>query len=355
MGCYDAPVRGSRSLTVTSVAITAAGLALLAWLIASAGPQRIWESLQRLGGGLAAVIAIAGLRFAVRAAAWMQCLEPPYRLRFTEAFTAVLCGDALGNATPLGPLVSEPAKAAFVRDRVPLAAAFTALAIENVFYTLSVAAMIAAGMAALLLRGGLERQLRLAGELGIVIVLVIYAAAAWILTRRPAVLSRVIAASSRLVTSAGMQRRVEKVRRLEHDIYTFSSRRAASVGAIVASELLFHALGFLEVYVALWLLLGGPPSIVTAFILETANRLLIVLFKFLPMQQLGVNVAGTVLVARALGLSPETASTLAVVRAARMLVWQLVGTLLVVRHGMSARKILQDPELQSQQRNAGAS
>ena len=67
-----------------------------------------------------------------------------------------MCGDALGNATPLGPLVSEPAKVAFVRDRVPLGVAFTALAIENLFYTLSVAAVIAAGTIALLLRGGLS-------------------------------------------------------------------------------------------------------------------------------------------------------------------------------------------------------
>src|SRR4029434_1391857 len=49
----------------------------------------------------------------------------------------------------LGPLVGEPAKAAFVRGRVALAPAVTALAIENVLYTLSGAAMIAACMGAL--------------------------------------------------------------------------------------------------------------------------------------------------------------------------------------------------------------
>jgi hypothetical protein len=64
----------------------------------------------------------------------------------------VICGDAIGNLTPLGPLVGEPAKAAFVRGRVALAPALTALAIENVLYTLSAAAMIASGMVALLVR-----------------------------------------------------------------------------------------------------------------------------------------------------------------------------------------------------------
>ena len=198
---------------------------------------------------------------------------------------AVLCGDALGNATPLGPLVSEPAKVAFVRDRVPMGVAFTALAIENVFYTLSVAAMIAAGITALLLRGGLERELRLAAEIGIVLVLAIYVGATWVLMRQPAVLSRALGVVARIAPALGRPHRIEKVRRLEEEIYTFASRRRGTAGAIVAAELIFHALGVLEVYVSLWLLLGVAPSIVTSFILETANRLIIVLFKFIPMQQ----------------------------------------------------------------------
>ena len=232
-----------------------------------------------------AILAIAGARFAVRALAWMRCLEPPHRLQFTEAFAAVLCGDALGNATPLGPLVSEPAKVAFVRHRVPMGVAFTALAIENVFYTLSVAAMIAAGITALLLRGGLERELRLAAEIGIALVLAIYVGATWVLMRQPAVLSRVLIVVARIAPALGRPHRIDKVRRLEQEIYTFAARRRGTAGAIVAAELIFHALGVLEVYVALWLLLGEAPSIVTSFILETANRLIIVLFKFIPMQQ----------------------------------------------------------------------
>jgi hypothetical protein len=123
--------------------------------------------------------------------------------------------------------------------------------------------------------------------------------------------------------------------------------RLSTAGVIIAAELIFHALGVLEVYVSMWLLTGGPPSLVTSFILETANRLIIVLFKFIPMQQPVVGGAATVLVARALGITQETALALAIVRGGRMLFWQLAGTLLLVRHGMSTRRILQDQELQN--------
>jgi hypothetical protein len=327
------------------------GALLLVWLIWSAGPQQIWDGLGQVGWGLVAVIAIAGLRFAVRAAAWIRCLEPPHRLRLSDAFTAVVSGDALGNATPLGPLASEPAKVAFVRTRVPLGAAFTALAIENLFYTLSVAAVLAAGTLALLLRGGLDQQLRLAAELGIAIVLSVYVVATWALLRRPALLSGAIGRLAARVRSPRLQARLEKVRRLEQDVYTFGSRRRHAVGPVVALELAFHALGVLEVYVTLWLLLGEPPSLATSFILETANRLVTVLFKFVPMQQPGLSEAGTVLIARVLGLSTQTAGTLAIVRRARMVIWQLIGTALLVRHGVTAQRILADRELSGMTRD----
>ena len=100
---------------------------------------------------------------------------------------------------------------------------------------------------------------------------------------------------------AHLDARLEKIRRLEQEIYTFARRRPGSAAMLVATELRFHALGVAEVYLTLWMLLDLAPPLVTSFILETANRLIIVLFKFVPMQQLGLNEAGTVLVAQALG------------------------------------------------------
>jgi hypothetical protein len=348
-----------RSLPVTGVVTTLAGLALLGWLVWTAGPREILSGFRQVGWGLLAIIGLAGARFAVRAAAWRTCLEPPHTLRLSDAFTAVVSGDALGNATPFGPIVGEPAKVAFVRTRVPLGAAFTALAIENVFYTLSVAAMIAAGTIALLLRGSLDsafvadrllaagiypEHLRLAAEIAIGAVIVLYVAAAWALWRKPALLSRSIALVGRFWHSPRLQTRMDKLRRLEHDIYSFASRRRQAVGPLVALEILFHALGVAEVHLTLWLLLGEPPPLVTSFVLETVNRLITVVFKFVPMQ-VGVNEGGTVLATQILGMTAQAGLTLAIIRRARVLVWQLTGTALLVRHGLTTRRILDDAEL----------
>ena len=241
-----------RRLTIAGTVTTIAGLALFVWLIWYVGPGEIWAGFRQIGWGLAAIIGIAGLRFALRAAAWQRCLEPPHTLRFLDAFSAVLSGDALGNITPLGPLVGEPAKAAFVRSRIPIGVALTALAIENVFYTLSVAAMIAAGAIALLLRTDVAAPLRQAGELAVAGVFALYLVTLWTIWRRPAVLSTLVAALARFTSSSALDARVAKVRALEDRVYTFAARRRGVLLPIGALELAFHALGVLEVHVTLY-------------------------------------------------------------------------------------------------------
>jgi hypothetical protein len=342
VGKYHQDVESTqRPLTLAGAVTTAAGVALFVWLIWHVGPAEVWAGFRQIGWGLAAIAAIGGLRFAARAEAWRRCLEPPHDLRFADAFAAVLSGDALGNITPLGPIVGEPAKAAFVRMRLPIGAALTALAIENLLYTLSVAAMIAAGSIALLFRTDVAAPLRNAGEIAVAMVFALYLVTIWTLWRRPAVLSRTIAAAGRLTSSVALRSRVEKVRTVENQVYTFAARRRQSLLPLGALELAFHALGVLEVHVTLWLLLGDAPPLLTSFLLETVNRLITVVFKFVPMQ-VGVNEAGTALVTEMLGLGLQLGLTLAIVRKARIVFWMIVGAVLLVRHGLSARQVLDD-------------
>jgi len=325
----------------------AAGTALFAALVWSVGPAEIWTGFRQIGWGLVWILFLGGLRFAARAAAWSLCVEPPHTLGFGDAFNAVVCGDALGNATPLGPLVGEPAKIACVRGRLPGAVALTALAIENVIYTLSVAAMIAAGGIALLsiggagLRGGrvdLPLRVREFSEVAIAAIMVLFAAALWVMWRRPAIIGTLFPAAR-----AGGSR-IGKLRAMEQQVLTFASRRRRVVVPVVALEVAFHALGVAEKHLTLWLILGSPPALLTSFIVETTDRLITVGFKFVPFQP-GVGEAGTGLITHLLGLGAATGVTVSIVRKARMGIWFLIGTALLVRRGLTARRVLEDAEL----------
>lgn len=332
------PTAPARQVTVAGLLIAVGGAALFAWLVWRVGPGEIWNGFRQIGWGLVWILILGGLRFAVRSAAWAMCVEPPHRLPFGDAFAAVVCGDALGNATPLGPLVSEATKIACVRGRLPVGPALTALAIENVLYTLSVAAMIAAGAIALLFSVDLPPTLREFSEIAVGVIGVFFVAAAWVLWRRPAVIDTVLPASR-----AGGSR-IAKLRAIEQEVLTFASRRRGIMVPLVVLELGFHLLGVIEKHLTLWLILDAPPALLTSFIVETADRLITVAFKFVP-YQVGFGEAGTGLVTQVLGLGAAPGVTVSIVRKARMGIWSLIGTAFLVRRGLTTRRVLEDADL----------
>lgn len=324
------PSAPRETFSVKGVVMAALGLALLVWVVMRVGVAEIAADVRQVGWGLVLIVAFGGLRFLVRAVAWRLCLEPPHRLRLRDAFAAVVCGDAIGNLTPLGPLVGEPAKAAFVRGRVALTPALTALAIENVLYTLSAAAMIAAGMVALLVRFQLPPDVRGVGELAIAGTFVLFTSALWMLWRQPALVSRGLGIAPPLRRHAG------RIKQIEEDVYTFASRHRRVLPALAAAEIGFHALGVAEMYLTLWLLGVVGPTLFHAFLFETANRLITVVFKVVPLR-LGVDEVGTAWFAALIGLPYKTGLALAIIRKARMLVWTAAGGILLVREGLSGR------------------
>jgi hypothetical protein len=125
------------------------------------------------------------------------------------------------------------------------------------------------------------------------------------------------------------------MRELEAQIYSFASRHTQALPALAAAEIGFHALGVAEVYLTLWLL-NAPTSILTAFLFESANRLITVVFKVVPLR-LGVDEAGTAAFARIVGLAAKTGLSLGIVRKVRVIFWAAAGGLLLVREGLSVR------------------
>ena len=326
------PVRAARISPASSP--PSLGLVLFAWFVRKVGLGEIWSGLAQVGWGFVAIIALAGLRFAMRALAWTLCLEPPHTLPFGAAFAAVVAGDAVGNLTPLGLFASEPAKAAFVRDRVPLGPAVTALAIENIFYTLSAAAMIGAATIALLITFDLPPR-RPAGGLD--------------LARRDR--ARVRRHRVAPLAAAGGRQAGALARRPQHlpapgprrpaawprgaDLHVCRPARGVLV-PLVAAEGMFHVLGVLEVYLTWWLIQGTAPPLLTAFIFEGVNRLVQVLFKFVPLRT-GVDELTTGSFTEMLGFGAALGTTLAIVRKIRTIAWVLVGTSLLIRKSLRPR------------------
>lgn len=312
-----------------------AGLALFAYTLHQTGLQPVIDGFGRVGSAFLVILLLSGFRLAARAWAWVLCTEPPHRLRVRDTFPALVSGDALGNLTPFGLFVSEPTKAAFVRDRVSLMTALSGIAVENLFYTLTVAAMITGGTVVLLAMFDVPAALRAMSVVALIGMVSFLIVALALATGRFRPLTSVVTRLQRMKLAPGaLVRRLGKLQTLEHRVYTFAHRHPSRPGPVLLLELAYHTAGIAEVYLTLALLAGAvESSLLNAFLLESVNRFINVAFKFVPLR-LGVDEAGTGLVTQVLGDAASLGVTLAVVRKARVLVWTGVGVAFLASRGL---------------------
>lgn len=335
-------VRVPRAAPLSFIGILAAliGIALLVLTIRQVGWTAVRDGVRSVGPWFIAVVALGGVRFAARARSWLACTEEATsdaaalagsqpRFDFSHAFAAVLAADAIGNLTPLGLLASEPAKVLLVRRRLSTVAGISSVAADNVFYTLSVLVMFILGAFAFVRRASVPDSLVLAADIIAVAAVVGVLLAIWFGRQRPALLSWLAARAIALTGRGGSFD--ARLREIELRFYGLLQWPAQRLLRIAGWQALFHIAAVAEVFVVLRCLPGsGSATLLDAFVLEAAGRLVTVVFKFIP-YRLGVDEAGAALVARTLAFDPTVGVALALIRRLRILAWNIVGLAILAR------------------------
>ncbi|HUF23767.1 MAG TPA: lysylphosphatidylglycerol synthase domain-containing protein [Vicinamibacterales bacterium] len=319
----------SRRVTLSGMLIAVFALGLFVYTLWSTGADEIRRGLGQIGWGLPLIIAISGVRLLARTLAWRSLMRTPPPLG--AMIGATLAGESVGNLLPLGPLAGEPAKVGYLRSRGPIAEAAAALGLENVFYSLSVASVIVIGMTLLVLTVALPGDLRAAATIALVAMAALVAAGVFVLLRRPSATGSILDRLPRWLPAGGLKS-------MESKAYGYYASAKGRLGPMLAFETLFHVFGLAEVYAVMWMLAGEAPSLLHAFILESAGRVINVLFRVVPMR-VGVDESGSKLVALALGLADSTGVLLALARKVRVLFWTALGVALITKQGMSLAQI----------------
>jgi hypothetical protein len=302
------------------------GLVLFALTIRTVSLASMLEMVRRVGVGFVWILALGGARLAARAAAWTACTGGNSRLPFRSAFASCIVGEGAGNLTPLGLAASEPAKVMWVRNHLGTMESAASLTVETLLYSLTVAVMLAAGCVAALVAfaPGIARPLLLAG--------VVVCAGLAVLAR--ALRGRRIptpAFARRWLAAGQGQSKIGAVRkwfaRTGEILRTLASREPGTLALVILLEVAFQAAAVAEVWVML-VLLGMPnATFLQAFLLEFANRVVTIVFKFVPMR-LGVDELASGTMSSLLKGGTALGVTLAVVRKARVLFWSVVGAAL---------------------------
>jgi hypothetical protein len=321
-----------RRVSIVALVTALVGSVLLALTIRRVGWADVASGIASVGWAFLLVVVLGAARMGVRARAWMLCAEEPgaaSRLRFADAFGALLSADALGNLTPLGLLASEPIKIILARSRVSTVTSVVSVATENAFYVASVLVVLLTGTWLFLQRTNVPTALQQVGAGIVVLALAAGLIMLWAARTQPAVLSALAPWMTRIAGRGRVP--TEALRDVEARLYGVFRWPLGRIALVAGWEVLFHLVAVIEVWLVLRLLPGGDrTTLADAFLMESTGRFVSVAFKFIP-YRLGVDEAGSGAVAQVLGFTAATGVTLALVRRLRILVLNAAGLVLLAR------------------------
>jgi hypothetical protein len=327
-------------LKLLGFTLTLGGVALFAYFIYIQGIDEIAADIARFGWlGFVVILGFYSLRIAARAWAWKLSVYEPYSLSLRDTLSAVIIGESLSALIPLGILVSGTAKAVAVRRQVPLVVGLSSVATENLFYSLVTSIFLILGSFTFVRTFQLDEtwavtlDILIAVIIGVVIFLIVMVIRQW----------HFASATCEWLYQHGIGRRFLEhgrlhVRLFENLIYGFYRRYPRRFLPICGFEAAFHLLGIIEAYFILRFISEVGANWLSAFLLESVSRLILVVFKLIPFL-VGVDEAGAQFVTDVLGLGAGVGITLAIIRKGRVLFWTAVGLTLIIRRGLSLKEI----------------
>lgn len=343
------PSRAKRSIAWLQAVAFVLGALLLVWLIRSIGVEPIISALARVGFGFFIVVATNGARHFLRTIA-MRLSVPAEHRRFSlmQAFAARLGGESMSFLTFAGPLLGEPIKIALLRKRVPLVHGVPALVVDNLIYNLSVVLMVFGGAVLMLFAYPVPPVAR---DILIVIAAVTLLgmlAAAFATRKRATLLTNSIDRLSRRgILPKFLRTRRHHIYRIELTVYGFYKRRRAAFFSMIALDLAAHATSVFEVFITLKML-GFPPRVAAAFIIESLTKVINFAFGFVP-GTIGVYETGNGIILRTLGYTAAIGVALAIVRKAAIIFWTVIGVLILAWRALPnawSRVLDRSPRLQ---------
>jgi hypothetical protein len=329
-------------LKVAALALTAGGVALFVYFVYSVGVSEIIEGIGKIGFvGFGLLMLIYLIRICTRAWAWKLSVYEPYELSLKDTIPAVIIGEAMSSMIPLGILISGTSKAVAVRKRVPLVVGLSSVATENLFYSLITSLFLILGAYTFLRSVSLDDSwvwtidILIAG-IGLLILLGLL-----MVVRQWHFLSEICEWLYQKGFAKGVLENGRLQARLfENLIYGFYRRYPGRFLPICMLEIMFHLLGILEGWFILTKISATMPELLTAFLLESASRIITIVFKLIPFV-IGVDEAGAQFVTETLAIGAGIGVTLAIIRKGRILFWTAVGLILILKRGLSFREISQ--------------
>ena len=327
-------------LKLIGLILTIGGLGLFGYFIYIEGIHDIAANIEKFGWiGFGVILGLYFLRIVSRAWAWKLSVNEPYDLTLKDTIAAVMIGEALSALIPLGILISGTAKAVAVRKHVPLVVGLSSVATENLFYSLVTSIFLILGSVTFLRSFNLDQTWAFTLDALIIIIIAVVLLILFMVIRQWHFAS---ATCDWLYDHGWLRRFLEHgrthVRLFENLIYGFYRKYPNRFLPICGLEAAFHVLGVVEAYFILGYLSRFGATWLSAFLLESVSRLILIVFKLIPFL-VGVDEAGAQFVTEVLGIGAGVGISLAIIRKGRVLFWTAIGLLLIAKRGLTLKEI----------------
>lgn len=317
---------------LTLAASTLAGLGLAVFLVGWYGFGAVGRAVLALGwGGLAALVVLHLVLMAFCGVAWRAVMEPGRRIGVFGATAARLLRDAGSELLPISPAGGAVLGArALMLGRMATAPSFASVVVDLTLELFGQIAFTALGVL-VLLRGGWAPELAPPALVGVAVAAVL--AAGFVLAQRAGMFRMLEGFTRRFMVRREAPAAVRPDGVHEAIRETYRRRAGILVGLGV------HFVAWLATAIEAWLalhFLGAPLPIAAVFALESFTYALRSAAFFVP-SGLGVQEGGYVFLGALLGLGPEAALALSLVKRARevtigvpvLLAWQAMETRLL--------------------------
>jgi putative membrane protein len=310
---------------ILTAVFLAGGIALFAWLIARQGLTQVVDAAAAAGWGIAAIALFHFVPLTLDAIAWRRLLRHEWRLSLLAGIRIRWLGESVNGLLPAAQIVSE-----LVRVRLAMLSGIpgsVAGAVVTVDLTLSVFSQVIftlSGLMVLYALGIGGSVLLVVGPLAFAVLFVLFLA-----FQKAGMFGRITKLIGRSTGGTAWLKVVAGADALDAEIKALY-RRPGAVFSSLIWKLASWTLGTGEIWLGLYFL-GHPVTILEAFVLESLTQAVRSAAFVIP-GGLGVQEGSFVIVGTTLGIGPETALAMSLLKRVRelaigipaLIIWKMI-------------------------------
>lgn len=313
------------------------GCALLAYLVARCGSDKLVQNAKTIGWGIFLVLGLAGLSHLIKTWAWRLTLPGKLEtIPFVRTLGLRLACEALGLFGLAGQVIGEATRASLLSSELPTSEVISSVMLDRGLFMLSGLIVMIAGLVAVVFLPAVPHALRLSACVAGMVLLALLCLFVLAFRRGWPLLSKTARAAGRVPRlGPWLQSKESVILSTEEQLFQFHTRAPAAFWMSTFLNFVTHGLAIAEVYLIL-LLMGNKVTVLGALMLESLTKVINSIGSLVP-GSVGTYEGGNMAIVKLVGLTGSEGLTLGLCRRFRSIFWAVIGGICLLYYSRSRK------------------